>query len=186
MGSIPFRNLMLNKSNFIRLVFFFSIFLSSAVANAQCCWYRLTMQDSYGDGWNGGYLEIKINGSSIGTFAAIQYGSVDSFQVCQGDAITIYYTSGSYENENTYQLHDAAWNLIHQDGPTPATGLVFSSTGNCLSTPVLGSHPCVALPIDTGMCVVQNNSGFPGSGLVPNCASYQGSDIWFKIGRAHV
>jgi hypothetical protein len=139
------------------------------------------MQDSYGDGWNGGALQVSINGIAIGTFAASAYGSADSFLVCPGDLLELNYTSGAYENENTYQLFDASWNLLFQDGPTPSTGSVFSTAGNCNTSTILGSHPCTALPIDTGICVIQNNSNFTGSGISPNCANYQGSDVWFTM-----
>ena len=42
---------------------------------AQCCDHHLVMHDSYGDGWNGGFLEVRLNGTSIGTYAATGYGS---------------------------------------------------------------------------------------------------------------
>lgn len=91
------------------------------------------------------------------------------------------YTAGIYENENTYELQDSSWNIVFQDGPDPDTGNVFSSIGDC-NTPLLaGSHPCTAIPIDTEQCVFTNNTGYPGSGLSPNCANYQGGDIWFTM-----
>ena len=170
------------NSVFFRFILFCCITIGPASdANSQCCYYKITMQDSYGDGWNGGYLEVKINGTTAGTFMASQFASVDSFQVCQGDLIEMFYTAGVYENENSYQFYDPFWNLLNQGGPSPITGLVYTSSGNCSSLPLLGSHPCLALPIDTGVCVVQNNSGFNGSGLAPNCANYQGGDIWFTM-----
>ncbi len=89
--------------------------------------------------------------------------------------------AGSYENENSYQLYDAAWNLIFEDGPTPQTGNVFTTTGNCFAISVPGSHPCTALPVDTGQCIATGNAGFQGSGIHPTCANYQGSDIWFTM-----
>jgi hypothetical protein len=148
---------------------------------AQCCTYTLSMHDSYGDGWNGGYLRVFVNNVQIGQFSAANYGSTGTFQVCNGDSLRLQYTAGQYENENTYQLYDAAWNLLFDDGPTPATGNVFTAVGNCSAAVLAGSHPCTAIPIDTGQCLWNNNTNFPGSGLAPGCANYQGKDVWYKV-----
>ncbi len=139
------------------------------------------MHDSYGDNWNGGNLEVYVNGSLVGTFLAFNYGSVSTFQVCNGDTVELVYSAGAYENENSYQLFDAAWNLLYEDGPDPATGNVFTVYGNCNTLPIIGSNPCTALPIDTGQCLTSSNVGFTGSGMNPGCANYQGGDFWFQL-----
>jgi len=161
------------------MIFVLSIYGTNA--KSQCCTYTLSMHDTYGDGWNGGTLQVFINNNSIGNFSASNFGSSDTFLVCNGDTLRLFYTSGMYENENSYQLYDPAWNLVFADGPTPQTGNAFSSTGNCSGIVVPGSNPCTALPIDTGQCLVENNTSFLGSGRNPNCANYQGADIWFKM-----
>ena len=127
----------------------FLLCLQNTNSNAQCCNYKLLMQDSYGDGWNGATLQVLINNLSVGTYSASNYGNMASFSVCNGDSLDLIYTAGMYENENTYQLQDSSWNIVFQDGPNPAAGGVFSSIGDC-NTPLLqGSHPCTAIPIDT-------------------------------------
>lgn len=157
------------------------LFLFAIKANSQCCSYTLSMHDTYGDGWNGGHLDVYINNSLYGTYSGSNYASSDTFVVCSLDTIELIYTAGMYENENTWQLYDASWNLLDSDGPTPQTGSVYSSFGNCNSIPVAGSNPCLAIPIDTGQCLASSNTGLSGSGLDPGCASYQGSDIWFVL-----
>jgi len=139
------------------------------------------MHDSYGDGWNGGYLGVYINGNLVGNYSGANDASTDTFIVCNGDTLELYYTSGSYENENSYQLYDAAWNAIFADGPDPQTGNVFSTTGDCNAQVIPGSSPCTAIPIDTGQCIISDNTGANSSGLNPGCASYQGSDVWFTM-----
>jgi hypothetical protein len=164
------------QSAFILLLLFYS-----TSAKSQCCTYTLSMHDSYGDGWNGGHLEVFINNLSIGTFSATNLGRIDTFQICNDDQVDLYYTAGDYENENTYQLYDSVWNLVFADGPNPQPGTVFSSTCNCLGSLVPGSNPCNALPIDTGQCLDADNTGFQGSGINPNCANNQGADCWFTM-----
>ncbi len=149
--------------------------------SAQCCDHFLVMQDSYGDGWNGGDLQVMLNGSSIGTFAAAGAGNTASFQVCDGDQLQLIYNPGDWENENTYQLFDEWGNILFADGPDPALGMVYDAPGDCSQVPLPGTTPCAALPIDTANCIVVNNSGTPGSGVDPGCANYQGGDLWFSM-----
>lgn len=149
-------------------------------AGAQGCTYTLSMHDSYGDGWNGGYLSVFVNSNLAGNFYATNYGSTGTFEVNTGDLVELVYTPGNYENENSYQLYDPAWNLLFGDGPNPQTGYVFSGTGDCDGSILQGSHPCTAIQIDTG-CIVANNTNYPGTGLNAGCANYQGADIWFAI-----
>jgi hypothetical protein len=149
--------------------------------HAQCCDYTLIMQDTYGDGWNGGNLQVLINNVSVGVFAATGNGSSVNFTVCTGDAISLIYSSGDWEEENSYVLQDASYNTVFQNGPNPTVGNAFSGIGNCNTPALQGSHPCLAYTLETYDCYATSNANFPGSGFNPNCANYQGSDVWFKI-----
>ncbi|MEI6124905.1 MAG: hypothetical protein WCQ95_14915, partial [Bacteroidota bacterium] len=180
MQEIKITKLMMNRiiTNFA-IIFF--LCLQSANTQAQCCHYRLFMHDSYGDGWNGATLQVLINNNLVGTYSASNFSSMASISLCSGDSLNLVYTAGIYESENSYELQDSSWNMVFQDGPTPNTGTVFSAIGDC-NTPLLpGSNPCTAIPIDTGQCIFANNTGFPGSGLIANCANYQGGDVWFSM-----
>jgi len=165
----------------IKAVFLFFLCILTNVSIAQTCSYSLNMQDSYGDGWNGGSVHVYVNSVLIGNFSAVNSGSVAVFQLNDSDALELSYTPGAYENENSYQLYDPAWNYVFGDGPTPQTGVVFSSLGNCDGIMIPGSHPCTAIPIDTGQCIVADNSGIQGSGRKAGCADFQGGDIWFSM-----
>jgi len=173
------RHFLLKKSH--PALLFIILFLQATTGSSQSCNYTLSMYDSYGDGWNGGYLEVFINSAFVGNFSGANYTSSASFGVNTCDEIELYYHSGSYEEENTYYLYDAAWNFVFSDGPNPQTGLAFSTTGNCNTMVVPGSHPCTAMPVDTGQCVIADNSAMTGSGLNAGCASYAGADIWFSL-----
>ncbi len=163
------------KASFVILVLFQCTF-----ARSQGCSYQLSMHDSYGDGWNGAYLEIFINNGFVGNFTAINSGSIAVFEINEGDTLDLYYTAGEYEGENTYQLFDPGWNVVFADGPNPQTGNVFSSQVDCNSIIVPGGNPCSAIAIDTG-CIIASNATFFGSGYNPGCANYQGADIWFTM-----
>jgi hypothetical protein len=95
------------------------------------CDYTLDMNDSWGDGWNGGFLDVLVDGVSIGTFSAAGFGTVSMVTIPSGSAIVLNYTSGAWENENTYSLIDSDGNSIFSDGINPSTGNVYSFTSNC-------------------------------------------------------
>lgn len=106
---------------------------------ANCCSYTIQMQDSFGDGWNGGNLNVSINGTSVGTFAAVGFGTTSGFNVCQGDQIIITYTPGAFEFENTYAVTNASGQTILTGGPTPTTGVVYIAAGSCSASGTGGS-----------------------------------------------
>lgn len=161
--------------------FLITFFVTGPVAYSQCCTYTLSMHDTYGDGWNGATLKVYINNALIGNISASGFGSVDTFTVCTGDSLRLFYTAGMYENENSYQLYDPSWNLIKADGPTPAIGNVYAATASCFSIANPGNHACNAIPIDTAQCIFVDNSNYGSSGIKPDCAIFQGGDIWFSI-----
>lgn len=108
------------------------LFMSSQVV-AQCCNYTLELNDSWGDGWNGASLDITNGGLNIGNYAASGTGSTFTLTLCQGDNISLIYSSGSFENENTYTLTGPDGTVLFSDGPNPTTGTAFSF--NVLSCP---------------------------------------------------
>lgn len=95
------------------------------------CTYTLNMLDSWGDGWNGGYLTVYIDGLFLDNFSASGNGSTETFEVSSGQVIDLVYTSGSWENENTYELLNPDNSVAFSDGPNPSTGLVFNMTSAC-------------------------------------------------------
>lgn len=95
------------------------------------CDYELELYDSFGDGWDGASVDIFING--IPTNYTIPTGSQSDYVITvnDGDVIEIFYNSGSFETEHSYALFDANGNSIFSDGPSPGTGVVFSTSANC-------------------------------------------------------
>lgn len=157
------------------------LLMLSLQANAQCCEFSVRMADSYGDGWNGGSLNVRVNGASVGSYAANGVFSLGFFDACTGDVVQLTYTSGSYENENRYQVLGPNGNVIHADGPSPATGIVFTGPVDCAAIPLPGGMPCGAFAIDTANCVVVDNTLLSGSGISPGCADYDGGDVWHTM-----
>jgi hypothetical protein len=94
------------------------------------CFYTLTLSDSAGDGWDGSFVTVCINGSCTnytvnGATASVNIG------VTIGQTITLSYTAaGGFQNQNSYSL-----TLFGQpkyiSGTSPAQGLVWAETVTC-------------------------------------------------------
>lgn len=90
--------------------------------------WKIDMWDDYGDGWNGGYISVKIDGTETKYFAIEANGSsVTSvtFNVPEGtSSLEWEYIAGSWEAENTFKIYAPSGNLVLEDGPTPNTGIM--------------------------------------------------------------
>jgi len=89
--------------------------------------YNISMNDSYGDGWNGGYIETIINGVSTQHTVASGSSASSSFVVPAGATLEVLYRSGSWDSEVTFSISRNS-ETIFSDGPSPAvdTDMVFS------------------------------------------------------------
>lgn len=104
------------------------------------CTYTINMTDSWGDGWNGGFITVFEEGEEIGTFSCVGAASSATFQIVSGASFTVNYTSGSYEGENEYDILDEGGATLFSDGPFPATGDAYTdvASGCSFSSAILG------------------------------------------------
>jgi hypothetical protein len=120
------------------------------------CVYSVVLYDTYGDGWNGGSLNINVAGTNAVTGATITATSgpagfgplAFNFNVYQGQSITANYTAGSWSSENYYRVFN---------GPNGTGTQLYGSTPN--------STPPATMVITNG-CTVANPgcSGTPAPG----------------------
>ncbi len=115
--------------------------LSLTIENYLFCFWTLYSSDTYGDGWNGGYVEVISEGvtTEYATDASVTEFNIP---ITEGADYTFTYVSGGgtgggpgWESENYYRL-TAPDGTIWEDGtldysgiPTP--GLITSGTNNC-------------------------------------------------------
>jgi hypothetical protein len=83
------------------------------------CQYKISLFDTYGDGWNGGTLTVLVNNSPTtpdplnGIFLAGGSGPADFyFEVLSGNQITTTFTAGSWPNEPNYRIYDNIGNEV--------------------------------------------------------------------------
>ncbi|MDC6470699.1 fibronectin type III domain-containing protein, partial [Flavobacteriales bacterium] len=105
------------------------------------CIYTVNMIDSYGDGWNGATIDVSINGAfytslSNTSLALPNAVQTDSFFAYNGDNVSFSFSSGTYDNEITFEIIDPTFNSLTLGYiPAPAVDGVFlvdsSSTSIC-------------------------------------------------------
>lgn len=127
---------------------------ATTVGSGTNCDYTFNLYDSFGDGWNGAFFNLYIDGMLIGSYTCGV--SFDQFLVSipAGSTIDIEYFPGTWESEVTYEILDCNGNIVFSDGPNPLTGMVYNGL-NGLDivyswTPTTGlSDPNIANPTAT-------------------------------------
>ncbi|MDC0520622.1 T9SS type A sorting domain-containing protein [Flavobacteriales bacterium] len=119
-----------------------------------CGTFTLELYDSYGDGWNGASLDVIINGSPFQnvTLANGNGPEIFTFSTDSNDIIDIIYNTGSWDNENTYNLTDNSGNLIVSQG---LNGFI----SNVDPVSVFGIVACVSCPIPTNLSANTSTAG---------------------------
>lgn len=108
-------------------------------ASAANCFYTLNGFDSFGGGWEGGFVQITVDGDSNNY--ALEGGSSGSFlvPVIAGAAISMSWTPGNHQDEASFQLLDSSGNeVVFINSPVPV-GNVFNGVAYCV--PQSGLNP---------------------------------------------
>ena len=90
------------------------------------CQHSFEMYDSYGDGWNGGSVDVLVNGTNVLTGASFNSGSSSSlpFMARDGDSIELAnWVPGTYPNE-------ISWIVTNDLGVVGAGSYLTTSVGN--------------------------------------------------------
>ena len=102
--------------------------------NAQC-YYQLHMYDSYGDGWNGAFLEVTMNGVHVGDFDCDVSYTLDSVYSFTGATMDFIFHSGNWDSEITFAiLSPIGDTLIYGPAPSDLDNLLHTSNSTCPST----------------------------------------------------
>ena len=89
--------------------------------------FTLLLIDSYGDGWDGAYMHVYVNGAEQFDGHITCDGEFSTYYLAveNGDSISTVYTAGNYENEHSYNFYDQDGNFIIGDGPNCGAGIGF-------------------------------------------------------------
>jgi hypothetical protein len=85
------------------------------------CDYSIALYDTFGDGWNGGSLDVIVNGSVVLDNITLGNGSGPanySFTVIPGDQVTTLFTPGLYIDEPYYYIYNAQGGQVWYSPPS--------------------------------------------------------------------
>ncbi len=118
---------------------------SLSALTAQDCNYQLLMEDTFGDGWNGGEVTVRVNGVSTmytlerddngGFFRAV------FFPVNNGDVIEIDYVHGGFPNETFFSILNNNDSLLYSNGEVVGEDVI---EGTNLASIVVECEVCAA------------------------------------------
>ena len=98
-----------------------------------------TLVDSYGDGWNGGQVEIvKVSTSEVIATLTLESGALaeGSVDLEPGESYEINYTAGNYASENSFVFTDAEGNEIASGSGSDGTRTLAIYTAPAAPDPV--------------------------------------------------
>ncbi len=101
------------------------------------CVYLLTLLDSGNNGWGGGMFgttaSVSVSVNGVSNNYTIAAGGVATFNipVTPGATITISYTVGSNNNQNSFTLRNDQNAVVYQATAGPSGGLLYSGTATC-------------------------------------------------------
>jgi hypothetical protein len=98
--------------------------LLSLASEGNACSYTFRLHDSYGDGWNGGYINILVNGVTVASNLTLSTGYgpfVYALNVNHGDIVSATYVAGSWPTENYFEVYDNFNTFVLRNGCTDGT-----------------------------------------------------------------
>jgi len=102
--------------------------LSYNIPPFNSCTHEIVMYDDFGDGWNGGSVDIYVEGDLVLNTTMAGSGPVyDYFDALDGGLITTTWNAGGWPYEASYYIYDGFGNLVFSDGvggvdPTGGSG----------------------------------------------------------------
>jgi hypothetical protein len=105
---------------------------------ANQCEYTFLLTDSFGDGWNGGYVTVMQNGIPVAQLSATNHNlsstqTTDTAYVglCDGFSTSLLWHDSQYNGEVTITIIDPFGTTLHSIN-TPYQGTIYTFDANCL------------------------------------------------------
>ena len=124
---------------------------TTAIVAGSCGIFNLELYDSFGDGWNGGFMDVVINGNLAFSGLTLVSGNgpeIFPISVNIGDVLDFIYTPGSYSGENSYKVFDENGVLVFEEG-----------LGNSTPNSVFGVEACPSCPAPSNLSANTSTAG---------------------------
>ena len=124
-----------------------------AVVTGPQCDYVINMQDSYGDGWNGGAsIDVSVNGNNVANSSISGSYGTDTISTINGDVVEFFFNSGTWDTEITFQITKPDGSTLGSYGPFATnsgnSGIIATDTSNATCLPATVN---VTFQVDMGL-----------------------------------
>ncbi len=122
-------------------------FSTTICAAADQCAFTFTLEDSFGDGWNGGTLSVKQNNITVATLGLSSGSSATAVvNLCDNVSTSLVWTSGSYAYEAGFSITGPDGTvLFSHDSMSTYTTYTFttdcSGSGPVITDPTVVTNP---------------------------------------------
>lgn len=99
------------------------------------CSIRISMVDSYGDGWNGASIQLSSNGEVLASFTCDASENDVYYDVCPGE-LTFTWIAGSYDSECSFMIYNHQNEVAYDGSTAPGSGVFLTYNHNC-AAPVI-------------------------------------------------
>jgi len=163
----------------LRLPFLTIFYLLLHTAGAQQCEFRLLLNDSYGDGWNGGVLTLTNGPTVLQLILSDGSDSIVSFSATSGTPVQLNWTPGNIDFEVSISLLNNDGDLLFSV-TDPNAGSLYNIPAVCIAClkplnvvieNVYDTYakvrwaPAVGTSLPVGWWVIYDSTGFtPGPG----------------------
>lgn len=168
---------------------------SLLINSVTCCNHTFNMTDSWGDGWNGANIGIRIGTTVVATAGSTFTGgtaATDIIPLQNGTAYNLLWTGGGFPTECGYTLLNSSGTTLNSfgTGAAPATGSQFYTFTAVCPTPCSGT-PTAGTTVSSAVstCPAVNfNLSLSGTstvtGLTYQWQSSPNGTAWTNIGGA--
>ncbi len=121
------------RQKFLQILALLALVVVPWTGQAQSgCTIRVAGEDSYGDGWNGGSLDIIQGTDTLANFALTGSSGELNVVLPTDDPVSFVWNSGSYDYEATVYIYDGGNTLAHSVN-TPTAGTIYTMSSPCPS-----------------------------------------------------
>ncbi|MFH2094562.1 MAG: GEVED domain-containing protein [Bacteroidota bacterium] len=157
---------------------------SAQLGFSQCTHY-IDLNDTFGDGWNGGTVTVSVNGTPVLTNITLASGSgpsTYSFTASTGNVINVTMTNaGSYPSEMRIWVYSGAGTILATQQPVAAPGT--NGTGACAAPSycAAGATTCDEYISRVQVGSIDNSTACTAGGY----ANYTGMSTTMSIGTGY-
>ncbi|MDD3686081.1 MAG: BNR-repeat neuraminidase N-terminal domain-containing protein, partial [Bacteroidales bacterium] len=131
----------------------------------QGCLFTLTLNDQYSDGWEGGTINVEVDGFTVLNNVTLASGTSTSFSFVAetGDEIITTYSAGTNPSENSYIITNPNGAFVMMSGEDGTVPVGKTASADCNAVDAFTSNNNAYQNDDAGFIITRNTTSQSGS-----------------------